>query len=254
MATIEFDRPDKRNAIDTVTWRRLESALSEVRHSRDTRVLVLGSTSTDFCVGADLSATGGAQASHRSQLERMQWINTIVNQLHTISVPTIARVDGLAVGIGMNLAIGCDFVIATERSRFAEIFIKRALTIDGGGTWLLPRLIGIRQALHLAMTGEMVSADKAMSLGLITSVVSGDDLERTVDELTDRLRAYSPNALAQMKTLLHEAHESSFDRALESEARVQSLNVASDDFKAAVATFSRPTPSIPRKPARLPSA
>lgn len=248
VARVEFDRPDQRNAIDTSTWSELGSALTSVRNNTDVKVLIVGSTSTDFCVGADLSAADDAPTSHRSQLERMQWINSIVNQLHALPIPTIARVDGLAVGIGMNLAIGCDFVIASDRARFAEIFIKRALTIDGGGTWLLPKLVGIRQAFRLAMTGEMVSADEAAYLGLITSVVPQAKLDDTISELTARLRGYSPSALAQMKSLLNESHDANFEQALESEARVQSLNVAGDDFKAAIAAFSRQTRSAATNP------
>lgn len=242
IARIVLNRPDKKNAIDTRMWAELERALGDVRRNPDVRVLVLSAAGNDFCVGADLSSAEASGnelgVSHRTQLERMQWINSVVLSLRALKIPTIARVDGLAVGIGMNLAMCCDFVVASERARFSEIFIRRALTVDGGGSWLLPRLAGIRQAKRLCMLGEMISADEALRLGLVTAVTDVEALDGAVETLVGKLVSYSRTALAQTKSLLDDSYDSTFEQSLDSEARVQSLNVAGDDFKAAVAAFT----------------
>ena len=245
-ARIVLNRPDKKNAIDTRMWTELGHVLDEIRRNPDVRVLVLSAAGSDFCVGADLSsaeASGDDLAvSHRTQLERMQWINSVVLSLRTLKIPTVARVDGLAVGIGMNLAMCCDFVVASDRARFSEIFIRRALTVDGGGSWLLPRFAGIRQAKRLCMLGEMISADEALRLGLVTSVTDIADLDAAVEQVVGKLITYSRTALAQTKSLLDAAYDSTFEQSLENEARVQSLNVAGEDFKAAVAEFAKTAP------------
>ncbi|MCS4256000.1 2-(1,2-epoxy-1,2-dihydrophenyl)acetyl-CoA isomerase [Rhodococcus erythropolis] len=245
VAHLVLNRPEKKNAIGTPMWKALEDALDAVNKDAGVRVLVLRAAGEDFCVGADLAPqvpTGESVGpSHGTQLERMQWINSIVTSLHSLKIPTIARVDGLAVGIGMNLALCCDFIVASDRARFSEIFIRRALTVDGGGSWMLPRLVGIRQAKRLCMLGEMISADEALDLGLITTVTDISTLDSTVDKLVGTLRGYSRTALTQMKTLLDESHDVTFEHSLENEARVQSLNVAGDDFKSAVAEFTRKT-------------
>jgi enoyl-CoA hydratase/carnithine racemase len=103
---------------------------------------------------------------------RMRVISRAVTALHRLTKPTVAAVDGVAVGAGLNMAIGCDIVIATDRARFAEIFVKRGHTLDFGGTWLLPRLVGLARARELALTGRIIGASEALDIGLITSVVT----------------------------------------------------------------------------------
>jgi 2-(1,2-epoxy-1,2-dihydrophenyl)acetyl-CoA isomerase len=226
-------------------WAALQSALHTASSDTSLRVLVLGAEGEDFSVGADIG--GGADTadaalpSHRDQLQRMQWIQSIVGDLYALAVPTIARVDGLAVGVGMNLALCCDFVVATERARFSEIFIRRALSVDGGGSWLLPRQIGIHRAKRLCLLGEMIGANEAFDLGLVTYLCAPQDLDSTVEDLVAKLAEKSPAALSHTKALLNAALSSTFDAALEGEARVQALNVAGDDFTSAVAEFAAKT-------------
>ncbi|MER5224585.1 enoyl-CoA hydratase/isomerase family protein [Streptomyces flaveus] len=237
VARIVLNRPDRKNAIDTTTWARLQEAVSAVAGDDDVRVLVLTGAGDHFSAGADLGGADGP--SHRTQLERMQWFNDIVLAVHRLRIPTIAQVDGLAVGIGMNIALACDFVVASDRARFSEIFVKRALSVDGGGSWLLPRLVGIRRAKALCLLGDLVSATEAKAMGLVTEVVTAAELPTAVDELAARLASSSRLALAQTKRLLDEGLSLTLEQAMENEARAQAINVASDDFSAAMEQFRR---------------
>ena len=120
--------------------------------------------------------------------------------LHRLAAPTIAAVDGVAAGAGMNLAIGCDIIIATERARFTEIFVRRGLTLDFGGTWLLPHVVGRARALDLALTGRIVGAAEALDMGLVARVVAVDELEAAVSETAVDLAAGAPLAQRFIKT------------------------------------------------------
>lgn len=239
VARIVLNRPDRKNAIDTLTWARLQDAVSTVAGDNEVRVLVLTGAGDNFSAGADIGGTDGPGPSHRTQLERMQWFNDIVLAVHRLRIPTIAQVDGLAVGIGMNLALACDFVLASDRARFSEIFIKRALSVDGGGSWLLPRLVGVRRAKALCLLGDLIPADEARAMGLVTDVVAAAELPEAVDQLAARLASNSPLAMAQTKRLLDEALSLTLEQALENEARAQAINVASDDFSGAMEHFRR---------------
>lgn len=237
VARIVLNRPERKNSLDTASWALLQDAVTAVAGDDDIRVLLLSGAGGNFSAGADMG--GGDGPSHRTQLERMQWFNEIVLAVHRLRIPTIAQVDGLAVGIGMNLALACDFVVASDRARFSEIFIKRALSVDGGGSWLLPRLVGIKRAKALCLLGDLVPAAEAKEFGLVTDVVPADELPQAVDDLAARLAASSRLALAQTKRLLDDGLSLTLEQALENEARAQAINVASEDFAAAIEQFRR---------------
>lgn len=229
-----LNRPSRKNAIDTATWRQLQRALGAVADDADVNALVIAGAGGDFSAGADVS---GGPSSHRTQLERMGWFNEVVLALHRLPVPTIAEVDGVVFGVGMNLAIGCDFVISSDRASFSEVFLKRALSVDGGGSWMLPRLVGVRRAKLLCMLAETISASDALDMGLVNEVVPADELEQVVDRLATRLAGSPRLALMQTKRLIDEAMTLTLEQAMENEARAQAINVASDDFAAAMAEF-----------------
>ena len=233
-ARLVLNRPERKNAIDTATWSQLQERLAAVANDPDVRALVITGAGANFSAGADIS--GGAP-SHRTQLERMEWFNQVILALHRLPIPTVAQVDGVAFGVGMNLAIGCDFVIASDRARFSEIFVKRALSVDGGGSWILPRLVGVRRAKLLCLLAETISAEEALDFGLVTKVVPSFDLETEVEHLVERLVASPRLALVQTKRLIDEAMSLTLEQAMQNEARAQAINVASDDFAEAVAGF-----------------
>ncbi|MEV5849715.1 enoyl-CoA hydratase [Streptomyces sp. NPDC051985] len=233
--TLTLNRPHRRNAVDRELWGLLRQALTEASHDPAVRALVLTGAGGAFCSGADL--TSGA-ADPRHPLDKVRDLNEVALLLHESPVPTIAKVDGAAVGAGWNLALGCDLVVATPESRFSQIFTRRGLSPDCGGSWLLPRLTGLQQAKRLALLAETIDAEEARSLNLVTWVVPAAEIDAYVADLSDRLAAGPPVALAQTKALLNEGTGRALREALAAEARAQTANFASTDVTEAYAAFA----------------
>ncbi|PYN78094.1 MAG: hypothetical protein DMD97_07950, partial [Candidatus Rokuibacteriota bacterium] len=152
-------------------------------------------------------------------------------------LPTIAMVEGYAVGAGSNLALCCDLIVASDRAKFGEVFCKIGLAVDGGGTWLLPRLIGMARAKELVFTGEIIDAAEALRIGLINRVVPTAELATATRALAERIAAGPPLALRLDKQALNRAASTDLAGALEIEAFSQALAVASDDHQEGVAAF-----------------
>ncbi len=220
--------PGRKNAVPTTGWDEIAGAIDEFDASAQ-RVLVITGDGEDFCAGADLGGDRVRSTSAADNTARMRPPNRAALALHRSPKPTIAAVDGVAVGAGMNLAIGCDIVVATTRARFSEIFVKRGLTIDFGGSWLLPRLVGLAKARELALTGRMVHAGEAEAIGLVTRVVEPGDLEATVTEIAEELAAGAPLAQRFVKTALDRSSSMSFEQALAFEEQAQALLLGSED-------------------------
>ena len=233
VTTLTLSNPRRKNAMTPLAWRMLREALVEVGRS-EARVLVVTGEGTDFCAGADLSARADRPPR---PMASMAEVNDACLALHRLPVPTVARVDGVAVGAGMNLALGCDFVVASDRARFSEIFVRRGMSVDFGGSWLLPRLVGLRRAKELVLLGDIIGAAEALEAGLVREVVAPEDLDATVAALAARLAAGAPVAMRQSKRMLTDSFEAGLERALEDEARSQEINFGTDDLTEAVAAF-----------------
>jgi enoyl-CoA hydratase/carnithine racemase len=158
--------------------------------------------------------------------------------LHRMPKPTIAKVDGIAAGAGCNLALGCDLIVASEDARFSEIFSRRGLSVDFGGSWVLPRLIGLHRAKELAFFAEIVSAKEAADIGLVNRVVPTAELDAFVHGWARTLAAGPPLALSMTKTLLNNGLVTSMEQAVEDEARCQALNFSTADAVEAMQAFS----------------
>lgn len=233
---LTMSAPGRKNAIPPGGWEELAEAFESFSASSQ-RVLVVRGDGGDFCAGADLGRDAGDVASAAANAERMRAPNAAAQALFRLSKPTIAAVDGVAVGAGMNLALGCDIVVATDRARFAEIFVKRGLTVDFGGTWLLPRLVGLARARELALTGRMVGAEEAFALGMIGPVVAPEDLEDAVASIAAELAAGAPLAQRFIKAGLARATTLSFEQALAWEAQAQAVLLGSEDVREGAAAF-----------------
>jgi enoyl-CoA hydratase/carnithine racemase len=232
VVTVTMNRPEKRNALTTTMFRELRETFSDITDSTEDRVMVLTGAAGAFCAGADLSA-----AAEHHHLVHMRLLADVALQLHRLPKPSIAKVNGVAIGAGCNLALGCDLVVASEDARFSEIFSRRGLSLDCGGSWLLPRLIGLHRAKELAFFGEILSAKEALELGLVNRVVAPADLDRFVGDWATRLAAGPPLALSMTKTLLNQSSESSMGQALEAEGHCQSVNLVTDDTMEAFQAF-----------------
>ncbi|WP_369188296.1 enoyl-CoA hydratase/isomerase family protein [Streptomyces sp. R08] len=236
--TLTLNRPHRKNAIDAQLWDALRTALSAAGSDRTVRALVLTGAGNAFCSGADIR--NGVSSEH--PLYRMRTLSEVTLLLHELPIPTIAKVNGVAVGAGWNLALGCDFVVATPDTTFSQIFTRRALSLDCGGSWLLPKLVGLQQAKRLVLLTETIDAAEAHSLNLVTWVVNADKIDVFVDDLAARMVAGAPVALAQNKALLNENADRTLREALAGEARAQAMNFATADVPEAYAAFTEKRP------------
>lgn len=231
--TLTLNRPERRNALDAQLWVGLADALRALKRDRDIRALVLTGAGGAFCSGADIGT--GEQIHPRYKLDRL---TDVALALHELAIPTIAKVTGIAVGAGWNLALGCDLVVATPESRFCQIFSKRGLSVDLGGSWLLPKIVGLQQAKRLVLLADMIGADEAHALGLVTWVKASEEIDAFVDGIADRLAGGPPYALAQSKALLNDGANATLREALANEARAQPGNFATADSGEAYAAFA----------------
>jgi 2-(1,2-epoxy-1,2-dihydrophenyl)acetyl-CoA isomerase len=236
---VTMNRPEKKNAISYTMFRELLETFEAVNERPDDRVLVLTGQGGNFSSGADLTA-GDTPDWH--QLDKMQFYGSVGLALHQVSKPTIAKIRGVAVGAGLNLGLGCDLIVASDDARFSEIFARRGLSLDVGGSWLLPRLIGLHRAKELALFADIVPADEAERMGLVNRVVPDAELDGFVDDWARRLAAGPPLALAQSKRMLNNAFAYGLAEALDAEGMAQSVNVATDDTREAMAAFLEKRP------------
>ncbi|MDP2293246.1 MAG: enoyl-CoA hydratase [Actinomycetota bacterium] len=233
VVTITLDRPAKKNAINGAMWDELLATFREVADSSDDRVVVITGGSGEFCSGADL--TGGGNDRH--QLAAMRHVGDVALALHRLPQPTIAKVRGVAVGAGCNLALGCDLVVAGDTARFSEIFAKRGLSIDFGGSWLLPRRVGLHKAKELAFFADIIDAVEAERIGLVNRVVADGDLDAFVDDWAQRLAAGPPIAVAMTKRLLDNSMQVTLEEALDDEGMSQTINFGTSDTPEAIMAF-----------------
>ncbi|MGW6699758.1 enoyl-CoA hydratase/isomerase family protein [Nocardia sp. NPDC055049] len=231
--TLTLHRPHRKNAINRELWAALREALDAAGRDRDVRALVLTGAGGAFCSGADIATPDPSHPLHK-----LRALTDVALLLHELPIPTIAKVHGVAVGAGWNLALGCDLVVATPESRFSQIFTRRGLSLDLGGSWLLPKLVGLQQAKRLALLAETIDAERAHALNLVTWVVAESELDAFVVELAERLAAGPPVALAQTKALLNEGADRTLRDALANEARAQGVNFATADAPEAFAAFA----------------
>jgi 2-(1,2-epoxy-1,2-dihydrophenyl)acetyl-CoA isomerase len=246
VVTVTINQPEKKNAINSAMWDGLADIFREIASRADDRVVVVTGAGNDFCSGADLSgrggnaAAGGAGAGAQNQvhhLAAMRRVNDACIALQRLPQPTIAKVRGVAVGAGCNLALGCDLVVASTSARFSEIFARRGLSLDFGGSWLLPRRIGMHRAKELALLAEIIGANDALEMGLINRVLPDDEVDAFVDNWARKLAVGPPIALAQTKRLLNNSLNVTLEEALDDEAAAQTINFATSDTAEAMRAF-----------------
>ena len=237
VVTLTLNRPRWKNAIAVSMWEPLRHIFQEVTQTHSDRVLIVTGAGGHFCSGAQLGGDVVEEREDVHELDLMQVVNAAALALNEVSIPTIAKVRGYAVGAGMNLALGCDLIVASESARFSEIFVRRALSVDFGGTWLLPRLVGLHKAKELALLGDTLSAREALELGLVNRVLPDDELDGFVDDWAKRLALGPPIALRQTKRMLSNSLSSSLSQALDAEAAAQTVNFASQDTREGIVAF-----------------
>jgi len=234
---LTFNRPERKNAVPPEGWPVLRDAFADFEKST-ARVLIITGAEGEFCAGADLDGSGSAMGeSVAFRHRRMKTVGEAASALHRTTKPTIAAVDGVAVGAGMNLALGCDIVIASTRARFSEIFVRRGLTVDFGGTWLLPRIVGLQRAKELALSGRIVDAEEALAIGIAVEVVPPDELADRAGSVAESFLQGAPMAQMFTKQGLNASFESSFAESLSWEGQSQAITMGTADSVEGVAAF-----------------
>ncbi|WP_420450524.1 enoyl-CoA hydratase/isomerase family protein [Ilumatobacter sp.] len=251
IVTVTMNRPHRKNAANSIMWGELLDVFREVGDSTSDRVMVLTGAGGDFCSGADVggmdesarSAGGEAEAAPpKHQLASMRDITDICLTLNRLPQPTIAKVSGIAVGAGMNMALSCDLLVADETARFSEIFARRGLSVDFGGSFLLPRRVGLHKAKELALLADIIDAKEAEAIGLVNRVVPSGDLDASVAEWATRLASGPPIALAMTKRLLNNSMNVTLEEALDDEGLSQTVNFSTRDTAEAMRAFVEKRP------------
>lgn len=245
IATITIDRPERKNAMTFTMLGEFIDAVARADADPATRVVVVTGVPGAFCAGtdlADLASVPGEQRGLRGTPEQeSRWWPLV-----RCSKPTIAAVDGPAVGMGAEFTSQCDLRLASAQARFAWNFVHRGLVPDtGAGTWLLPRLVGLQHALRLLQTGDFLGADEALKLGYVLEVVPSEQLLPRARELAAQIAAGSPHSQRLVKQLVYEGLTAPVDEHLARHTAALAACFRSDDHREGVAAF------LERRPARF---
>ncbi|MFE9597439.1 enoyl-CoA hydratase/isomerase family protein [Streptomyces hokutonensis] len=240
VAYLTLNRPEAMNALTPDQRNRLIALLAEASADPSIRAVVLTGTGRGFCAGADLrsgaTTTGERVAGDVARTIRLG-AQRLIAAVLDCEKPVIAAVNGTAAGLGAHLALACDLVLAAESARFIEVFVRRGLVPDGGGAYLLPRLIGPQRAKELMFFGDALTAPDAERLGLVNRVVPDGELEKTTREWAQRLATGPTRALALTKQLVNASLDSDRTTAFAAEAAAQEINMTTEDAREGVASF-----------------
>ncbi|MFF2513558.1 enoyl-CoA hydratase/isomerase family protein [Streptomyces sp. NPDC058086] len=242
---ITLNRPETLNAITPDQRERLIQHLTHASSDPDVRAVVITARGRGFCAGADLR--GGPPAGERVAGDVARTIRLgaqrLIGAVLDCEKPVIAAVNGTAAGLGAHLALACDLVLAADSAKFIEVFVRRGLVPDGGGAYLLPRLVGPQRAKELMFFGDALTAADAARLGLVNRVVPPDDLEKTARDWAERLATGPTRALALTKQLVNASLDTDRGTAFAAEAAAQEINMTTTDATEGVTSFvERRTP------------
>lgn len=231
VVTATLNRPHRKNAATVQMFDELAQIAREVRDTLDDRVLVLTGAGDGFCSGVDLMSlpTDGTDTVQRASAAALE--------LYALPKPTITALNGVAAGVGVGFALASDFVLAAESSRLIMSFVKRALSPDGGTSWLLPKLVGIQKAKEIAFFGDPVSSKEALELGLVSRVLPDGDLMAEVGRWAKRLADGPPTSLATTKALLNDSQTLTLAQSIEREYVAQKWNAGTAEFREAITAF-----------------
>ncbi len=243
VVTLTLNKPEERNALSTPEqWAAIVDAVERVKSDMSVKALVLTGAGTAFCAGGnvkDMRDKKGIAGGTPSEIREgyRNGIQRIPLALYNLDVPTIAAVNGPAIGAGCDLACMCDIRIASTGAKFAESFVKLGIVPGDGGAWLLPRVVGMSKAAEMTFTGDMMGADEALACGLVSRVVAPEKLLEEAMALARRIALNSGPALRMSKRLLREGQHVRLDTLLEMSAAFQALAHFTPEHGEAVAAF-----------------
>jgi 2-(1,2-epoxy-1,2-dihydrophenyl)acetyl-CoA isomerase len=239
VATLTLNRPDKLNAFTVELHRALAASLDAIAADATIRAVLLTGAGRGFCAGQDLAERAATMASGAppgpSALET--WYNPLIRRLRRLEKPVVCAVNGVAAGAGANVALACDIVLASRSASFIQSFARIGLVPDAGGSYVLPRLVGMARASALAMLGDKLSATQAAEWGLIWRVVEDAALMGEATALARHLAQQPTRALALIKQALNASPGNTLDQQLDLERDLQKEAAATEDFREGMAAF-----------------
>ena len=244
IARLTLNRPERLNALNRLMFQELNSALGDVAGDRDVRALVLTGAGRAFCASADIKEErqeGDRLLGYMEPYEIYQFIRSgpqaITTKLHQMQKPTIAMVNGLAIGDGFDWVLACDIRIGCEHSRFMNAFVQMGLVSNTGGTWLYPRALGVNHALELLYTGDWLEVEDALRLGLLNRLVPSGELEEQTMALAAKIAGKAPVANRLVKEMVYRGLGQSLEEHLSEAAMAEVLTLTSEDHREALAAF-----------------
>jgi 2-(1,2-epoxy-1,2-dihydrophenyl)acetyl-CoA isomerase len=247
---LTLNRPGQLNAFNETMHHELAAALDAIEADPDCRAVLLTGAGRGFCAGQDLGdriATGDQSPDLAVTLET--YYNPLIRRLRNLPKPIVCAVNGVAAGAGANIALACDIVLAARSAKFIQAFVKIGLVPDSGGTFFLPRLVGLARATALSMLGDPVPAEQAESWGMIWKAVDDDKLSAEAQGLAAHLSAQPPQALAFIKEALNASGGNTLDAQLRLERDLQHQAGLTPDYKEGVRAFmEKRKPNFTGKP------
>ena len=242
VATVTLNRPHVRNAVNDAMRAELTAALERLANDDAVRAVVLTGKGAGFCSGGDIAGMQERLGAPPGDIAFTGWLRQKqlhrgVGVLHGMGKPTIAAVNGAAAGLGCDLALACDFIIASESASFIMSFILRGLVPDGGGLYFLPRRVGLPRAKELVFSGRCVSAPEALQIGLADRVTAPERLLTDAREWARQLSIGSPVALTLAKSILDRSLELGEEEVLALGREAQAICYTTTEHRAAVAAF-----------------
>lgn len=240
IAVMTLNRPKKLNAISGEMREFLPLALQEVQNDEEMRVLIITGAGRGFCSGADVSiqaARAAGQQEVNSRNDALELVGEFVLAFETINKPVIAAINGVVAGVGLTMTLLCDIRMASSDARFSAIWVKRGLIPDGGATFLLPMVVGLDRALRLTYTGDIIDAQEAEKIELVTSVVPADELMKNAKELAGRIAGMPPITVEMAKKLMWDEIRTKVRQYLLYESYGQNVCRSTQDQKEAVTAF-----------------
>ncbi len=240
LATLTLNRPNKLNALPMPMRQQLGVALDEVSKDDDVRVLIVTGAGAGFCTGADVQVQSAQLAEQKTKQSRRAILDPIGSYgvpLAELQKPVIAAINGVAAGSGLSLAMFCDIRVASDKAKFAAVWVRRGLVPDVGASFFLTRLVGVDKALQLMYTGDVIDAREAERIGLVTRVVPHDSLMKVTRELAAKIASGPPIAIELAKRAVYRELISGLKTKLELESYAQNICYATEDHKEGVASF-----------------
>jgi enoyl-CoA hydratase/carnithine racemase len=247
IATLTLNRPERLNALGGTLRDDLYDAVLRASGDTDVRVIVVTGAGKGFCSGGDVKAMNEVKQgrAERPLIDKVAPLrDRVLLAMRDAPQPVIAAVNGAAAGAGMNLALGCDIRLASTAAKFTQAFVKRGLHPDWGGTYFLPRIVGMAKACELIFTGEIIDAQTALGLGIVSAVHSPEELMPATYELARKIAAGPPIAIRLAKRALYHGLDVDLRSALEFETFAQNIASETEDAREGIRAFVEKRPAV----------